>query len=82
MKPNTKNLVHVESGSVIPIAITKGKCFAYSRSLLKVEGSTSGCTGCYFETPQGARTCEHRLSCFAHLRTDKKSVKFSFINKL
>lgn len=41
-----------------------------------IRRATNGCHGCAFEKSEGARYCEMKESCMAHLRPDRTPVIF------
>lgn len=62
--------------NVISIDVRVGHLVKYKKQALMVTLSEDGCRGCVFQTEAGARFCDQSSSCFAHMRPDRKSVKF------
>lgn len=53
-----------------------GKTLQYGEQVLRVLTACNGCKGCAFDNHEGARLCPHSGSCMAHMRPDKKPVRF------
>ena len=64
--------------NIISSDVCVGHLVKYKKQELKVVLSEAGCRGCVFQTEAGARFCDQSSSCFAHLRRDRKSVKFIY----
>lgn len=63
-------------GNAISPTVPIGGTVEYKKGLIRVTNGVRGCQGCVFETCDGALTCRHTESCFAHLRPDRRSVIF------
>lgn len=53
-----------------------GRKVALKDFKVKVRSASDGCRDCVFETEDGASYCGYSLACMAHVRPDRKPVKF------
>ena len=64
--------------NIIPSNVRVGNLIKFKKQTVKVALSEEGCRGGVFQTEAGARFCDQSSSCFAHMRPDHKSVKFTY----
>lgn len=66
-------------GTIMPDNVDLKNCTLFKGITLRAQIAASGCAGCYFITPGGARYCEHLTACLGRYRKDKQSVIFTKI---